>query len=116
MSALLLGRTRPVARKQHRCSLCGRIIQPGETYDRQACVWDDGLYAFKNCAHCYALVALRLPSLQECIDYADDGYTTDTIAEWEPTTIAEARLRVQFLRHWTRRDGHLYDVPKQVAS
>ena len=34
----------PVARKPHKCTCCGHIIQPGEKYHRQTLVYDDTPY------------------------------------------------------------------------
>lgn len=115
MSVTVIASENPVARKEHQCALCGRTIRPGERYNRQRNVWDGDPYVFKSCAHCHWLVTKGCPdSLREFIDWADEGYTTDTIWDWEPSTVAEARLLVGFRRKWTRRDGSLYPVPDGV--
>lgn len=105
---LVLASENPVARKDHRCDLCDRIIGPGERYNRQRNIGEDGPYVFKVCAHCCALVRLTTAT-----DWADDdaGYAADDICEWEPGTIWEARLRAQYRRKWRRLDGRLYPVP-----
>lgn len=102
---------RPKARKEHRCSLCSRTIRVGEVYRRCRMVWDDGPYVFRECAHCHALLARREHGLDDALDWADDGYTDETIWDWEPTTVAGLRQKVHFRRRWTRRDGSLYPVP-----
>lgn len=102
---LTLADETPTARKEHWCQLCGRIIRLGETYHRQRNIGDDGPYVFKNCRHCEAILPL--------IDYDPGfGYTEDDYSQWEPTTLAELRWKVQLNRKWTRRDGALYPVPE----
>lgn len=98
----------PVARKQHRCELCDRIIEPGERYNRQRNIGVDGPYVFKACAHCAALVSLVN------LDY-DQEYTADDLWEWDPGTFGEARWKVQYHRKWRRRDGTLYATPAPLT-
>lgn len=105
---VILWATTPVARKPHTCSLCSRTIDPGERYRRTRLVWDDAPYTFKECDHCAALV--RVTDVMEWAD-EDSGYTTDDVHEWEPRTVRDLRLKVQFMRRWRRRDGSLYPVP-----
>ncbi len=49
-----LSETRHVARKEHRCCECGRVIQPRERYERATGLWDrkEGLQTYKTCPHC----------------------------------------------------------------
>lgn len=107
MSPLVLASDWPVARIEHHCQLCGRTIQPGEKYNRQRNVGDDGPYVFKACAHCHAYVKLA-----GIADWCDDGYTADDVWEYEPGDMTEARWRAQHRRKWMRRDGALYPIPE----
>ena len=43
------------ARKDHKCCACGRIIQPGEEYERVFGVWDADPGTFKTCNDCLSL-------------------------------------------------------------
>lgn len=110
---LLLATENPVARKEHTCSLCGRTIQPGERYSRQRCIGDDGPYVFKDCAHCHALVKVLNEVEGDWYD-TDFGYSMYDVAEFEPSTIRTARLKVMWRRQWRRRDGALYPVPEPL--
>ncbi len=87
----------------------GRAIEPGEQYDRQRNIGDDGPYVFKACAHCEEL--RKVSTVTENADYFGEGYTADDYWEWEPSTVWEARLRAQFRRKWRRRDGSLFPLP-----
>ena len=97
------------ARKEHHCSSCARIIRKGERYRASCNITDDGPYTWKECAHCQPLCQFLLHALNWCDD--DGYYPLEQIPEWEPRTIAHARLRVMFMRRWTRHDGTLYPVP-----
>jgi hypothetical protein len=79
---LVLASENPVARKEHRCQLCNRTIEPGERYNRQRNIGDDGPYVFKACAHCHAYVRLA-----DIAGYCDDGYTADDVWEYEPAGV-----------------------------
>ncbi len=43
------------ARKPHKCGECGRLIQPGETYEHVWGVWDGRPDTFKTCSGCVGL-------------------------------------------------------------
>lgn len=47
--------TAPVARKEHRCTECGRAIQRGEKYQCAWGIWDGMAETFKTCPRCLAL-------------------------------------------------------------
>jgi hypothetical protein len=97
----------PCARKPHYCDWCSRVIDPGETYHRQATIGDDGFYTFRNCQHCQALVAiLRLHDLMD-----GEGVSEEDIMEHEPGTVLHVRLKALWRNQWRRKDGTLYPVP-----
>jgi hypothetical protein len=98
------------ARKPHKCSMCYRVIDPGEVYEWQSNIHDNHLYTWKECAHCQAM--------QSIIDFAywagypDEGIGPFDVGEYEPETIAEARLIVGWRTKWRRKDGTLREVPQ----
>lgn len=96
----------PVARKAHICDMCSRAIDPGETYRRSAGMDGSSAWTWRECAHCEAFARLA-----HCRSWQDDGYGPDLFAEFEPATVAEARVRAQWRRKWRRLDGSLYPVP-----
>ena len=83
MSVLVISDTWPIARKEHRCVLCHRIIRVEEKYHRQWNIWDDGPYTWKGCAHCSAMA--RICDLWA---WADEGLSEDAYVDYEPNTIA----------------------------
>ena len=101
----------PRARKPHRCTLCGRLIRPGETYRRGAGMDGSTAWTWKECAHCEAILPL-IDTVWECDE--DEGYGRSNIEDWDPTTVPHLRLKVLYLRQWTDRDGALYPIPEQV--
>lgn len=52
--------TRPVARRTHCCSECGRDINAGEKYLRIQGLCDDNWATHKICRHCEALSAFMM--------------------------------------------------------
>lgn len=99
----------PVARKEHVCLLCRRVIRPGEKY-RRGVGLDGTAFTFKECLHCRAVMDLADPTGGDC------EYDDSVLGEWEPYGITEMRWKVQWARSWERRDGQLYPVPSKEAS
>lgn len=60
------------ARKQHRCSECGRTIRPGERYEHVWGVWSGSPGMFKTCSICVSLreyVSAHIPCF--CWNYSN---------------------------------------------
>ena len=66
-----------VAKKEHRCDLCGFNICAGEKYDWQKNVHDGMLYEFKMHLSC-----LELASKLNMFYLCDDGLTRDDFVEF----------------------------------
>lgn len=96
----------PVARKPHRCQMCTRIIEPGETYRRSAGMDGSTAWTWKECAHCAAFVRVAYRR-----SWMDEGYDDDLLADFVPESVTEARVRAQYRRRWRGRDGGLYPIP-----
>lgn len=47
-----------VARKEHKCTECGRIINKGEKYNYVAGKWEDEFNVFKTCNDCISLLSV----------------------------------------------------------
>jgi len=103
----VLSMSHPKARKAHRCQWCSRVIDPGETYDRQFIVGDDGPYNWVNCQHCHAMVLLC--DIEGLWGYG--GVSDEDILEWEPRDVQALRWKVLWRKKWRRADGTLYPVP-----
>lgn len=73
----ILDRKIRVAKKEHRCDLCGFNICAGEKYDWQKNVQDGMLYEFKMHLSCLQL-ASKLNMFEEC----DNGLTRDDFVEF----------------------------------
>lgn len=48
----LLRNSQPTARKEHKCSECGRIISKGERYTFEVTLFDKQIWQYKFCSHC----------------------------------------------------------------
>jgi hypothetical protein len=49
--------TNPVARIEHKCGECNRVIKPGEKYERASGCWDGRLETHKTCGDCLSIRA-----------------------------------------------------------
>lgn len=67
---------RPVARKEHRCDLCGGAIKPGEQYVRRTGLYDDRFWDEKFHLNCLELIG------RYCKDLDADEYTEDAVIDW----------------------------------
>lgn len=68
------------ARKRHLCQTCNATaIQPGETYSRQAYVYDGRVYDWVQCVACRALGDLVFRWME---DWYDEGISRDEYVEW----------------------------------
>lgn len=75
----LLSRKVVTARKAHRCSTCAaEAIQPGQTYRREAYVWDGRAYTWVNCQPCAEISS----AVFDWAYWPDEGIGTDTFDEW----------------------------------
>ena len=99
----------PTARKEHKCSDCGRTIRPGETYRRGVGFEAGEVYSqWKDCRHCDFVL--------QAYDIAWDGeYSPDSFHEWAGDgfqDLAEARLQAGFRKRWTTAQGNLWPIPE----
>jgi hypothetical protein len=107
---LVLNIEKPKARTRHACDNCYRIIEPGETYEKQHNVYDGRAYTFKCCAHC--LVAMK--RAQALAEYELDdmywGSIESALCDYRQT-VADLRLLVNYRRKWRDQSGNLVAVP-----
>lgn len=100
----------PVARKQHLCSSCSRIIESGEQYDRQDNVFDGQRYAYKCCAQCQAATSWIYRHI-DGPSYWDDGFDLrDVLSDLYLESGTEFRLWHYMRRGWRRLNGELVDL------
>jgi|APSaa5957512576_1039674.scaffolds.fasta_scaffold123770_2 hypothetical protein len=88
-----------VARKEHRCQLCGGMIQPGESYDCYQCTpWDginDSFAQWRAHQKCYAYTWKRIDlNLDEGI-HEEDLWTLlqEELSEDRYVEVKEAHLQ-----------------------
>lgn len=69
-----------VARKAHRCSLCGGAIKAGDSHHVSTNVWDGRVYDWRTCTPCNADGIIH-----EVYDWAgqpDEGVDGESAWEW----------------------------------
>jgi len=94
----LLKDSMPKARKDHRCSECGRTIGKGEKYKYEVGIWENSLDVFKTCNQC---LDARSWLLKECNGWVYTGVLEDLREHWDYTpTMKLGRLIVSMKRQW----------------
>lgn len=101
------------ARKRHRCSDCGRVVDPGEPY-RRGVGFDGTAWTWCDCQHCAAALCLY--------DLTDDegSYNGDTFQCWaddrDARDLDEARDIAGYLAQWRTKSGKLWPLPKTEGA
>lgn len=94
-----------VARVQHKCMECNRVIEPGETYRRAFMVYEGHPDTYKTCTHCQVGQAW----LAENCNMIAHGMLMDEMtehAEYAPeNAFGFLRIKAGMLRKWRRFDG-----------
>lgn len=110
-----LAKNHPVARKQHKCSECRRIIQPGEHYLNERIAYDGSCSTYKTCSHCEVA---RTWLARQC-----GGWIFGSVAEDIHEHASERRygfgvkkLSIGIGRKWTRVDGTPWPVPNLTKA
>ena len=87
----------PIAKKEHKCMLCGGIIEKGEQYERQTCVYDGSIYDWICHKHC-SFLASKLDMYDYC---DDDGLDSEHFSEM-----------IDDYMHDNHYDELINDIPK----
>jgi len=100
-----------VAKKQHKCGECSRVIEVGETYLYESFV-GDGFGTHKTCRHCVPVrdIAMAIDS-EDMFFYGMiesqlwESGASDDPSEWK------VRLAIAGMnRKWKRKDGKMWRV------
>lgn len=100
----LFRESRPIARIEHRCSECGRAIQPGERYERVVGVWDRLFSTYRTCVYCLAIrdmMQQRLTCFCYCYTDVREAVTNTLMEEWHRfpgLAFAIGRIEVERVR------------------
>lgn len=98
------------ARKEHKCSECYRIINAGETYNVQRCIFDGQADSYKTCEHCQVVKSWLQ---KECGGYLYQGVYEDIDQHrLGGYGFGVVRLASGMGARWKRRDGRLFPIPK----
>ena len=107
---VLLSESQPVARTRHQCSECRRVIDPGERYLREFCLFDGRVTTHKTCAQCQ--VARNWLS-DHCRGWCYGAVEEDVrkhAHEGYPMYVARLAIGMQWM--WRTPRGKLMPVPK----
>jgi hypothetical protein len=100
------------ARKSHRCSECGGIINKGERYKYISGKWDGDVASYKRCSDCLALLCdlhcacVAFGNLeQELLDQHSPRWGVDLLPElYRFYAYAQARGSIQKMPDWIKPD------------
>lgn len=101
-----------VARKNHKCSECRRIIQSGEKYHLESLVFEREFSAHKTCSHCSVM---RQWLIENCSGFVYEGVREDIwehAQEYDNMGMKFLRAAVGMRRRWTKKNGQLMKVPE----
>lgn len=94
------------ARKEHKCTECGRTIRKGETYENVAGKWDFGFDTFKTCSYCLAIIDI-LKAQVPCFCLLHGGLYEE-LAEWERDYFPSGVwFAISYIRWERRRDERI---------
>lgn len=98
------------ARKEHRCTECRRMIQPGEQYLNEGTLFEGRIDTFKTCSHCQVV---RQWLTKECGGWCYSGLPEDIQAHAQDGWYGKgvAMLAAGISRQWTKRNGELWRIP-----
>lgn len=104
------------ARKDHKCSECGRVIAKGESYEYVTGKGDGYIFDAKTCTHC---MWARQWLVVQCDGFLYHGVFEDLEEHWTEEPILRSldlgRRIVGMKRRWRRRDGELIRIPEAAA-
>jgi len=81
-----------VAKKEHKCDLCGFKIEVGEKYDWQKNIFDGELYEFKSHLSCLEL-ASKLNMFEDCDDGLTSGDFVEFVEQEYPASVSGIKFR-----------------------
>lgn len=71
----VITKTTPIARKQHKCLFCYRVIEKGERYHYDYGIWEDsGCETLKYCHSCFILLSEKIDGEEDCWCYDSDEF------------------------------------------
>jgi len=88
-------KTNPVARKSHRCSECGSVINVDEEYERVTGMWDGYIDTFKTCSDCVEV--RNALSEMECFCWSHGSLSEDVYNQMHEASFTPGE-RFSYLR------------------
>lgn len=101
----VLRNEQPVARKAHRCELCGTHIPVGQRYNRETNIWDGQFYTWVMCLPCVEIFSFVWE--WSAGYYRDDGIDSNSADDWARDFPDDPRAKAYLARRAdsSRRGG-----------
>lgn len=99
------------ARKEHKCSECGRVIAAKESYEKTTGKWGGNIYTFTQCNHCQIACNLLI---KYCDGYVFGSVKEDIyehINEVLPWSRDARRIYAGMSNKW-KFNGKMLNIPK----
>jgi len=107
------------ARKDHRCTECGRTIVKSEIYWRAFTLFDGRCDTYKTCTHCRVGQAWLIDNCGIFLHHGLDEEMAEHAEDYPSIRFGFLRIRVGMHRKWQRFDGAglmpLPPAPRDVA-
>lgn len=97
------------ARKQYRCNYSGKIINIGDSYERQVNIYDGEIYTFRTCEKALYLIE-KLDMYGRGTD--DDGFTDSDYDEMLDDYISNNTLTDEYANYLGSATDFVYDYLK----
>jgi hypothetical protein len=94
-----------VARVQHKCIECNRVIEPGETYRRAFMVYEGHPDTYKTCTHCQVGQAWLAENCGGFLHHGLIEEMEEHAATYPDHRFGFLRIKVGMSRKWHRFDG-----------
>lgn len=104
----LYAETDRIARKEHKCTECRRVIQKNEKYRYVFAIYGTDRSIFKTCRHC---LPAQCWLLNTCGTYLHGGLEEEILEHAEEYRLFKLyRYLICIRRQWTDRKGNLMRV------
>lgn len=109
-SVTVLHERHPVAKIEHKCLECRRVIKAGERYMVERTVFDGRANTHKTCTHCQCV---RHWLTLECGGFLYGGVAEDIHEHAsEGYGLSVKMMAAGISRQWKRRDGRMWPLPR----
>ena len=103
----------PIAKKEHKCMLCGGVINKGEQYKRQTCIYNGSIYDLVCHSHC-SFLASKLDMYDYCDNKGlDNKHFSEMIADYMHDNHYDELINKMFYIWENKNENFIYKDNKK---